>query len=952
MLEKAFTLFSKPLRYEVSKLGWKKPTLIQRQVIPIILNGDNVLLIAPTGTGKTEAAIFPVFEQFIQKRSKKKLHGISILYITPLRALNRDIYRRIVEIGKHLEINVQLRHGDTPQRARRLQALSPPDMLITTPETLQAILPGRRIGQHLRNVHWVIIDEIHELASDKRGVQLSIALERVRELTNREFQRIGLSATIGSPEFVAKFLVGINRTVKIIKTETMKALEVVVESPKAEPDDRKIAQKLLISPESVSRIRRLLDFITKYKSTLIFTNTRQHAEALASRIYALQPDCKIGVHHGSLSRSLRIDTEEKLKDGTLKAVICTSSLELGIDIGHIEFVAQYMSPRRVTRLVQRIGRSGHVIKGVSRGSIIATWPDDILEAGIISQFALEGRLERLNIPTNPLDVLAHQIVGLCLDWGRISIEDVYRIVQKTWSYRHLEMDALIDVVYQLESVKKIWFDENIIKKRAPHVYNYYFSNLSMIPNVKRYDVVDFLRRKRIGTLDQEFIAENGKAGQEFIMHGQTWKILSVDEENSITQVEPVYQSLGAVPSWKGEIIPVPFDIAQQVGRLRKEVAEKLSPDHGNALQVLEKYQLNEDALTKAIETLRKHLQAEYPMPTHRKILIEGFESYVIIHACFGNLVNEAIAKTLVALLSARLSVSVTSRSDPYRIALITPTYLNPMLVRDELLKLKPEEMDFILDTTLKRAKLFTWRFWNVAKRFGIVEKDAEYRSSYARMLVKIFDNTPVSRETLNEIYTEKMDVENARKILSLVQNGEINVAVVNRSVKYSPLALPILDRIAPQDMLKLALPSTTIIEIVKERLNLKEVRLVCILNADYNGIRKVRTLPDVIKCPNCGLTLIATTYSTDSDLIKIVKKKKAKRNLTQEEEKIWLRAWRNASIIQTYGKRGALTLAARGVGPITAVRILRRHHRTEDDFYLDLLRAEREYVRTRVFWDK
>jgi ATP-dependent Lhr-like helicase len=273
MLEKAFTLFSKPLRYEVSKLGWKKPTLIQRQVIPIILNGDNVLLIAPTGTGKTEAAIFPVFEQFIQKRSKKKLHGISILYITPLRALNRDIYRRIVEIGKHLEINVQLRHGDTPQRARRLQALSPPDMLITTPETLQAILPGRRIGQHLRNVHWVIIDEIHELASDKRGVQLSIALERVRELTNREFQRIGLSATIGSPEFVAKFLVGINRTVKIIKTETMKALEVVVESPKAEPDDRKIAQKLLISPESVSRIRRLLDFITKYKSSTRIKDT-------------------------------------------------------------------------------------------------------------------------------------------------------------------------------------------------------------------------------------------------------------------------------------------------------------------------------------------------------------------------------------------------------------------------------------------------------------------------------------------------------------------------------------------------------------------------------------------------------------------------------------------------------------------------------------------------------
>jgi ATP-dependent Lhr-like helicase len=950
MSEKAFTLFSKPLRNEVSKLGWKKPTRIQGQVIPLILKEEHVLLIAPTGTGKTEAAIFPVFEQFLQKRSKTKIQGISILYITPLRALNRDIFRRIVEIGQHLKINVELRHGDTPQRARRLQALSPPDMLITTPETLQAILPGRRIGQHLRTVQWVIIDEIHELASDKRGVQLAIALERVRVLTQREFQRIGLSATIGSPELVANFLGGINRTVQIIKTETLKNLEVVVESPTATSEDKKMASKLLISPESVSRIQRLTEIIAQHTSTLIFTNTRQHAEALASRIYALQPECQIGVHHGSLSRNIRVETEEKLKAGTLKAVICTSSLELGIDIGHIEFVTQYMSPRRVTRLVQRIGRSGHMIKGVSKGAIIATWPDDILEAGIISQLTLEGRLERLKLPPAPLDVLAHQIVGLCLDWGQINIDDVFRIVRTTWTYRNLTMEELLTVVYQLESVKTIWFDEPILKKRSPHIFKYYFANLSMIPDVKRYDVFDFLRRKRLGTLDQEFIAENGKAGQEVIMHGQTWKILSVDEEQSLVQVEPVYQSLGAIPSWKGEIIPVPFEIAQHVGKLRNALAE-IHTSETSTSQTLGRHYLNEDASRKAIETMQKHVQAGYPLPTHHRLLIEGFETYVIIHACFGNLVNEALAKTLAALLSARLSVSVTSRSDPYRIALITPTYLTPRLVKDELLKLKPDEMDFILETTLKRVPLFTWRFWNVAKRFGIVEKDAEYRSSYARMLVTIFENTPVSKETFNELYTEKMDVENARKVLQQIQQGEIEVAVTSRSRTYSPLALPILDKIAPQDLLQLGLPSTTIIEIVKERLHAKELRLVCILNADYQGIRKVRTLPDVIQCPKCGLTLLAATYSTDRDLMKIVKKKKARRTLTPEEEKIWRRAWRNASLIQTYGKKGALTLAARGVGPTNAVRILRRYHRTEDDFYLDILRAEREYVRTRVFWD-
>ncbi len=448
----------------------------------------------------------------------------------------------------------------------------------------------------------------------------------------------------------------------------------------------------------------------------------------------------------------------------------------------------------------------------------------------------------------------------------------------------------LTLVHKLERVKKVWFDGNVTGKRSPQVFNYYFSNLSMIPNIKRYDVLDFIRRKRIGKLDQEFIAENGKAGQEIIMHGQTWKILSIDEEKSIIQVEPVYRSLGAVPSWKGEIIPVPFEITQQVGRLRKEIAKNLEIGNGDASTTLENYVLNVEALRTVLDTIRKHLEAKYPIPTNRMILIEGFESYVIIHACFGNLVNEVIAKTLAALLSARLSVNVSSQTDSYRIALITPTYLNPMLVRDELLKLKPDEMEFILETTLKRAILFTWRFWNVAKRFGIVERDAEYRSSYARMLVKIFDNTPASKEAFNEIYTEKMDIENARKILILIQNSEIEVSVVNRPMEYSPLALPSLDRIAPHDMLRSAISTTAILEIVKNRLNLKDVRLVCILNADYNGIRKLRTLSNVINCPKCGLTLIATTYLTDRDLIKIVKKKKAKRKLTQDEEKIWLRA--------------------------------------------------------------
>ncbi|MBS7643553.1 DEAD/DEAH box helicase [Candidatus Bathyarchaeota archaeon] len=945
-----FSLFSKPLREEIEKLGFETATDVQKKAIPLILNGENVLIISPTGTGKTEAACFPIFELYLRERTERPLHGISILYITPLRALNRDIFRRLMEIGGRLGINVQVRHGDTVSRIRRLQALHPPNMLITTPETLQAILPGKKMRIHLKEVRWVIVDEVHEVVSDKRGCQLSIGLERLRELTGREFQRIGLSATIGNPELVAKFLMGHSRVASVVKAEATKKLDVRIESPSPTSEDSRIADKILISAGSVGRIRRLFDLIDAHKSTLVFTNTREHAEALTSRIHALKPGLKAGVHHGSLSREVRIETERAFREGKLKAVICTSSLELGIDIGTVDFVVQYLSPRQVTKLVQRIGRSGHAIDAKPTGCVLAAWADDILEAGVIAKFAQNELLEMPQIHENALDALAHQIAGLALDFGKVGLDTVYQVITRAYPYRALTIEDLTSTVSQLERSGVIRFEEDMIKKRLPRTFRYYYENLSMIPDVKQYDVFDFMRRQKIGILDQEFIAKNGRPGVEFIMHGQCWRILNIDEEKRTLNVEPVAQSLGAIPSWEGEIIPVPFEIAKSVGQLRGVIAERLARNE-SPFDVLKGYLLERDAAEKVVETIRKHVEYSYPVPTDRRMVIECFENYVIIHACFGNLVNETLSRVLSAVLSSRLGINIASVSDPYRIAFIAPHYLDPEAVRRELMELTPDDVTMILDNILGDTAMFAWRLWHVAKRFGVIERRADYRMSRARMLVNALRDTPIYHETLRELKTEKLDIEGTKTIIELIRAGDIQVLIIKLKAEYSPLALPILDKIAPHDLLRPVIPTKALVDVIKERLSSERVRLVCIWNGDWTGIYHLRTLPERIRCPRCNSTLIATTYENDLELAKIAEKKVRGRKLTTEEEKKWQTAWKNASLIQTYGRRAAIAMAGRGIGPTTAVRILRKSYKTEEEFYMNILAAERNYLRTRMFWD-
>jgi ATP-dependent Lhr-like helicase len=936
----AFAVLKPPVLRRLEKEGFLEASPIQELAIPAILSGENVLLIAPTGTGKTLAAILPVLDRFLESRSEERRRGISILYVTPLRALNRDLLRRLEEMGRDLDVKIQVRHGDTPLSARSLQARNPPDVLITTPETLQAILTGKKMSEHLRSVRWVIVDEVHELATDERGVQLSVALERLSELTRAEFQRIGLSATIGEPERIGHFLVGAGRKVTVLRSDEIRGLQIKVSSVVPSSEDHKEAEKLGLPPSTVARARRILNAIETHRSTLVFTNTREHAEALAAQLQALGAGGRVRVHHGSLSREVREEAEKEFQEGKVRGLICTSSLELGIDIGSVDFIVQFTSPRETTRLVQRIGRSGHTLRGTARGTILTIGTDDVLESAVLVKRAQEGRLERPIIHEKAYDVLAHEIIGLLLQKRRLTLQEILSVVRRSYPFREISVEELEKVVRQLEDLRLVRRFGGSISPRNPQGIQYYFRNLSVIPDVQRYTVYDFFRKRRIGSLDQDFVARRCVSGSEFILHGQTWRVLSVDEEKLQVEVEAAPPSLTAIPGWEGDMIPVQMDVAMEVGGLRRRITED---DHD--LGVLDEHEV--ERVKSALES-HKH---QAPLPSDRVVLVEGFENSVIVHSCFGNLVNETLATVLAAIFGSSLGANIATQVDQYRFGLIFPRPVNAHMVAEEIGRLTPGDLERMITDTMESSDLFAWRHWHVLRRIGAVSKDAEYKSRAARLLVDIYKNSVTNLETRRELFAEKLDVEGAKKVLRMIEAGELRVDAVQDGGQCTPLAVPLLDRIVPHGLLRPAVEEASIIDVVRNRLLHTKLRLLCMHCGEWDSVRNVENLPEQIRCPRCHSSLIAPTYLSHDSLGKVILKKKRGGKLTGDEEKEWITAWRAAGLVQNYGRKAGIVLAARGVGPITAVRILRTRILKEDDLYLSILKAEREFERTRMFWD-
>ncbi len=925
----AFSLLRDEIREALVERGLNSPTEIQKLAIPSLLNGDDALLIAPTGIGKTEAALLPVFHRFLESRPE----GISVLYVTPLRALNRDILERFEWWSSRIGIKIEVRHGDTSQYARRKQALSPPDMLITTPETLQAILPGRVIREHLRNVQVVVVDEVHELAEDKRGAQLGVALERLRYLTGRDFQRIGISATIGSPGAVASFLGG-RKKVKVLRVSPSKNIVLSVVKPRPERQDREIAARIFSTLEASARMREILDVMRRHRSVLIFVNTREMAETLASRLRLL--DEKVGIHHSSLSQEARIKAEREFKDTEVETLICTSSLELGIDIGSVEAVVQYKSPRQVTRLLQRIGRSGHRIGQTSRGIIVATDVDDIMESAVIAEGALRERLEEIQLPHKPYDVLAHQLVGLALDRREVSKRDALFLLRNTAPFHDLEEIELDSVLRLMSSLRLLWISgEGFSLTRNSR--KYYYENLSTIPDEKRYVVKNLVSRERIGALDEAFVVNYAAEGSLIIFKGAPWRIVSIEDD--VILVEPVEEAIGAIPSWVGEEIPVPFEVAKETGRLRTEVSEK-------GAEALRGYPLNSYAKKQIISKIKKHVKKGYPLPGDERIVVEVIHDLAVIHSCFGMRANQALGRVFSALLTSQHGHEVALKVDAYRIILQSPREFKKEELM-ELFRIDPGVVEPLLRITLKNSPLYRWKFLHVAKRFGVISREASYSDISLRRVIDSYDGSPVHLETLREIFKNNLGLDRAKQVLEEIGRGRIAVEYVEAE-KASPMA-----ELGIEGYGEVLLPKRAerlILRALEKRLGHRRVELLCLYCGSWMPSVRVKNLDEHPKCEKCGARMLAVLKGRYRELRSLYKKYRRREKLTRDEAQEIARMQASGNLVLSYGKRAILALAGRGVGPETAKRVLLATRR-EHELYRNILRAERNYARTRRFWD-
>ena len=893
------------------KLGFSKLTEIQKKASPIILQKKDCLVIAPTGSGKTECSVIPIF--FLLKNSKKS-GKIKALYITPLRALNRDVFRRITKYAHSNGLSIEIRHGDTSQKDRRKIRDDPPDILITTPETLVILLTQIKMLNALSDLEWVIIDEVHELLASERGSQLSLSIERLELNSKYPLTKIGLSATIGNFVEAGKFVVGTKRKCQIIRDKSLRKYDVEIKYVDGTISD--VAEKII---EYVSELD--LD-----SPILLFTNTRGEAEFLASILKEKSP-IEIELHHGSLSKEVREETELTLREGKRSIVVCTSSLELGLDIGSVELVIHYGSPRQVSKLIQRIGRSRHNLDRSAKGLIITNNPDDEFEARAILERVKEGSIEEQKIHDSSLDVLAHHLVGLSMQIGEIPVEKAFELVTKAYPFRNLQLEDLIDVLNLLDSNYLIFFDRTKMTYwKKGRAFKYYFENLSTIPDILKFKVFDSVGKKIIGSLDQRFVGDFGDSGNIFVLRGLQWRILNVDEKSFTVNVEPFRSGTITVPYWEGESIPIDYNTARKVGVLRARVKN--------------------GSLTLINKTIEKLNFDQIPDENH--IVIESSKSQgsIVIHSCFGTKINSTLSTLLSSMLSSILGSIVDSRSDGYRIVLSSRSRISEKL----FLQVLKDDYDLysMVTASLTGTHNVNWKTWCVAKKFGIVGRGAIYERKSARFLYERYSKTPLVHEALRELFHDKYDLKNSETILNKIRENKISVKWLEVD-NFSKLAEPILDHTAKY----YAAPANLdkgIIDLVKARLAKTKHRLICARCGKWERVVETNEVKNILICPYCKARQITATFYSDYDLPKIIQKKHAGKKLSSDEKHKFDRAWKVSSLIENFGKIAITVLSGYGVGADTAARIL-RNMVDEEYLFKQIYEAERQYVVTRGFWD-
>ena len=890
--------------------GFNNLTEIQKKASPIILQKKDCIVIAPTGSGKTECSVIPIFSLVkISKISGK----IKVLYITPLRALNRDVFRRITKYAHNNDLTIEIRHGDTSQRVRQKISQDPPDILITTPETLVILLTQIKMLNALSSLEWIIIDEVHELLGSERGSQLSLSLERLQINSKFPLTRIGLSATVGNFEEAGKFVVGAKRKCQIIRDLSVRDYDVEVKYVEG-----------TISDVAETIIQYSLD-LNLNSPILLFTNTRGEAEFMAS-ILKEKSTINVELHHGSLSKEIREETEFSLREGKRGIVVCTSSLELGLDIGTVELVIHYGSPRQVSKLIQRIGRSKHNRNESAKGLIITNNYDDEFEAKAILELIKEGSIESQTIHNGSLDVLAHHLVGLTMQLGEIPISNAYDLITKAYAFRNLKLEDLINVLDLLDSNFLIFFDRNkmTVKKKGGS-FKYYFENLSTIPDILKFKVFDSVGKKIIGSLDQRFVGDFGDSGNIFVLRGSQWRILNVDEKSLTVNVEPFRGGGMTVPYWEGENIPIDTQTARKVGNFRTKI-------RNGSLKLI----------NQTIENLPFS-----DIPNENTLVIESCRSQgsIVIHSCFGTKINSTLSTLLSSMLSSLLGFLVESKSDGYRIVLSSRARISEKLFLDVI---KDDyDLSSMIAASLTGTHNVNWKTWCVAKKFGIVRRGAIYEKKSARFLYERYSKTPLVKEAMRELFHDKYDLKNTDKLLMQIKESLISIRWLEVD-QFSKLAEPILDHTSKYYSSPVNIDKG-ILDLVRDRLSKTKHRLVCVRCGKWEFVTETKSV-DRLNCPHCKSRQITATFYSDYDLPKIIRKKTEGKKLSPEEKKKFDRAWKVASLIENFGKLAITVMSGYGVGADTAARIL-RNMVDEETIFKQIYEAERQYVVTRGFWD-
>lgn len=790
---------------------------------------NNILVSAPTGSTKTLTAFLSILNELIDLSQKGLLENkIYCVYVSPLKALNEDIKVNLIQPLKEMEalgkkplgIRVAVRTGDTSPSEKSKMLKEPPHILITTPESLGIVLSSSKFVEHLKKVEWCIVDEVHALAENKRGVHLSLSVERLHMLS-QHITRIGLSATIAPLEEVAKFLVGYEkgnpRDCKIVDVQFIKKMDLKVLSPV--PD--------LIDTEHGMMHKAMYDLINDliqtHRTTLIFTNTRSATERVVDYLKERFPknyanwDSEeselrgIGAHHGSLSKWYRQNVEQRLREGKLKACVSSTSLELGIDIGFIDLVILLGSPKSVARAIQRIGRAGHRFHETAKGRIIVLDRDDLVECAVLLKSAIEKRIDKIHIPTNSLDVLAQQIYGIAIA-DKINVRELYELLKQSYCFHNLEWKDFIEVIEYLAGrfisledrniYAKIWYDEasGMIGRKGKMSRVLYMTNIGTIP--EETHVMVKIGEQVIGMIDEGFL-ERLKKGDVFVLGGNKYEFLF--SRGMTAQVRASEYRPPTIPSWFSEMLPLSFDLALDIGRFRRLLEEKfkLKKSKEEIIDFINDYlYVDANAANSVYEYFREqYLYAQ--IPHDKKILIEkyneGERKIVIFHTLFGRRVNDCLSRA-VAFAVGRLEhrdVEIGITDNGFYIA-----HKKRVNAKQALSMLNSEKLNLLLAMAIDKTEVLKRRFRHCAARALMIlrqykgHKKRVGRQQVSSMILlsavkRISKDFCILKEARREVLEDLMDIENTKKVLKLIEEGKIKIEEIETKLP-SPFAFNII----------------------------------------------------------------------------------------------------------------------------------------------------------------